>query len=45
MMANFVFSYICSFLIHLHQLMLVNVKLEIKIYIGELNFMDTKFIG
>ena len=28
--ANFVFPYICSFLLYLHQLMLVNVKLEIK---------------
>ena len=26
---NFVFPYICSFLLYLHQLMLVNVKLEI----------------
>ena len=28
--ANFIFLYISSFLLYLHQLMLVNVKLEIK---------------
>ena len=31
--ANFVFPYICSFLFHLHQLILLNVKLEIKGYV------------
>ena len=30
---NFVFSYICSFLLHLHQLKLVNVKLKYQGYI------------
>ena len=28
--ANFVFPYICSFLLYLHQLILINWKLEIK---------------
>ena len=32
--ANFVFPYICGFLLYLHQLMLVNVKLEIKGQMG-----------
>ena len=31
--ANFVFSYICSFLLHLHQLIVINMKLEFKGYI------------
>ena len=35
--ANFVFSYICSFLLYLHQPMLVNVKLEAKDYISRLH--------
>ena len=40
--ANFVFSHITSFILYLHQLMLVNVKLEIKVCV-RITFHGYKF--